>query len=72
MRVSIKRDWLVIAEPNDPHTVHVVPRNDLVEHDDIGIDCICGPRTEHLTANDGCDAWLVTHHSLDGRELRES
>ncbi len=34
-------------------------------------DCPCGPLTIPITAEDGSLGWLVTHHSLDGRELRE-
>ena len=30
-------------------------------------DCPCGPHLEHV----GLNAWLVTHHSLDGREKQE-
>jgi hypothetical protein len=47
-------------------TVHVVPINDLVEHEDD--DCVCGPAVEFVPPN----GWLVTHHSLDGRELHEA
>ncbi len=64
--------WLAIAEPHDPHTVHVIPLDDLTEHDDMGTDCVCGPSLEFVgKAGDGSDAWLVTHHSLDGREQHE-
>lgn len=31
------------------------------------LDCPCGPRTEHVPPN----GWLISHHSLDGRERRE-
>ncbi len=33
--------------------------------------CPCGTRTEPVPADDGSMGWLVTHHSLDGRELTE-
>lgn len=53
--------------------VHVFPVNDLVEHDTDELpgepfndECVCGPDVE--PAGDG---WLVTHHSLDGREQHE-
>lgn len=49
-------------------TRHVVPIADLVEHEDV--DCVCGPTTEPVFREDGSNAWLVTHHSLDGREAR--
>ena len=53
-------------------TAHVVPINDLIEHDSSGgQDCVCGPTTEPVKAEGGSTGWLVTHHSLDGRELRE-
>lgn len=51
-----------------PDTVHVVPNNDLVDHEDEG--CVCGPTTEHVPTEHG-DAWVVVHHSLDGRERHE-
>lgn len=34
-------------------------------------DCPCGPRTEPVPADNGSVDWLITHHSLDGRELLE-
>ena len=53
-------------------TIHVYPVDDLVEHNTSGEeDCICGPETEPVEAEDGSIGWLVTHHSLDGRELSE-
>jgi hypothetical protein len=53
-------------------TVHCIPVNDLVEHDTTGEhDCACGPDTEHVPNPDRPDGWLVTHHSLDGRERSE-
>lgn len=52
-------------------TVHVYPVNDLVEHDTNGGDCPCGPTTEPVMREDGSNGWLVTHHSLDGREKKE-
>lgn len=63
-----------VAAPDDdgdPNTFHVVPINDLVEHDTTGGDCVCGPTTEPVVREDGTIGWVVTHHSLDGRELRE-
>jgi hypothetical protein len=52
-------------------TVHVVPVNDLVEHDTDGPDCVCGPTVEPVDRDDGSLGWLVVHHSLDGRERAE-
>jgi hypothetical protein len=52
---------------------HVVPVNDLIEHDSSGErDCICGPETVPVERDDGSMGWLVSHHSLDGRELHEA
>lgn len=50
-------------------TVHVEPINDLIEHEDH--DCPCGPDVEAVFRGDGSNGWLITHHSLDGRELNE-
>jgi hypothetical protein len=51
--------------------IHVYPSRDLVEHDTDGGDCICGPDTEAVMRDDGSNGWLVSHHSLDGREKNE-
>lgn len=53
-------------------TVHVLPVGDLIEHDDEGTDCPCGPDTEAVFREDGSNGWLITHHSLDGRERLEA
>lgn len=50
-------------------TLHVQPVADLIEHQDD--DCPCGPRVEPVFRADGSNGWLITHHSLDGRELSE-
>lgn len=52
-------------------TVHAVPVNDLIEHDNTGEACICGPDVEAVFRDDGTNGWLITHHSLDGREQHE-
>lgn len=52
-------------------TVHVIPVDDLIEHDTSGDDCVCGPDHELVPTSDG-DGWLVIHNSLDGRELHET
>ncbi len=46
--------------------IHVVPIDDLREHDDVGHGCWCAPRIEY----NGEDI-VVVHHSMDGRELVE-
>jgi hypothetical protein len=52
--------------------VHVVPLADLIEHEAHADACVCGPRTEFVEDDDGqAVGMLVTHASLDGRELRE-
>jgi hypothetical protein len=51
--------------------VHVYPTADVVEHNTDSEDCICGPDVEAVFRDDGTNGWLITHHSLDGRELKE-
>ena len=41
---------------------HIIPLNDLKEHEDIS--CKCNPRTEILEDGD----ILIIHNSYDGRE----
>jgi hypothetical protein len=53
-------------------TEHVYPVGDLIDHLTDGQDCPCGPTTEPVPREDGSIGWLVIHHSLDGREHRES
>lgn len=50
--------------------VHVAPMMDMVDHE-LNENCVCIPSVEHLVANDSGDAYLYTHHSLDGREASE-
>ncbi len=52
-------------------TLHVVPVDDLIDHDTSGDDCPCGPRTEPVFRDDGTNGWLIRHTSLDGREQQE-
>ena len=49
-------------------TVHVLPINDLIEHEEEGDNCPCGPTVEPVKRADGSMGWLLVHHSLDGRE----
>lgn len=51
--------------------LHIVPLNDLVEHDTEG-DCVCVPEARPVTREDGSVGWMVVHHSLDGREASET
>ena len=54
----------------------VVPLEDAVGHTNTGEttdeDCVCGPTWSPVEQGDGAVAWVLTHHSLDGRELREA
>lgn len=52
-----------------PNEVHVVPHNDLIEH--TPDECTCGPTLEPIKRDDGSYAWLLIHHSIDGREKSE-
>jgi hypothetical protein len=46
-------------------SIHVLPRNDLIEHERPGDDCVCGPDVKF--AEDGIV--VIVHHALDGRKL---
>lgn len=53
-------------------TLHVVPVDDLIEHDTSGQeDCACGPMSRPVKREDGSVGWVIVHSSLDGRELNE-
>ncbi|ANA86344.1 hypothetical protein BH762_gp001 [Gordonia phage OneUp] len=52
------------------NSVHVIPDLDIIEHDQSD-DCVCGPAVEPVPLATGGMSWLVTHHSLDGREADE-
>ena len=52
-------------------TVHVYPESDLIDHDTESDECPCGPEFEAVPRADGSFGWLLTHHSLDGREAKE-
>lgn len=58
--------WLTCEDPNTSDTYHVRPIDDLVPHEPE--DCACGVTTEAVPRDDGSYGWVVTHHSLDGRE----
>lgn len=63
--------WLVL-ESAERMSVNVLPIEDVVRHDeDDG--CICGPDVQYVDV-DGTAfrVPMITHHSLDGRELIES
>lgn len=60
-----------MSEGGQVSTLHVLPLGDLIEHEDVGEDCPCGPRVEPVPRPDGSFGWMVVHHSLDGRERSE-
>lgn len=49
--------------------LHIVPRDDLVEHD-TNLDCICHPKVELVPSPSGSMMQVVIHSSLDGRETK--
>jgi hypothetical protein len=52
--------------------VHILPVNDLIEHEDEGDDCPCGVTSEPVKDDEnGSVGWLIVHNSLDGREWHE-
>ena len=52
-------------------TWHVYPVEDQIAHVTDSDECPCGPQTMPEKCEDGSVAWVLVHHSLDGRELRE-
>lgn len=62
------KEWLSIYDSETAES-HVMPIDDDVPHVE-GAGCICGPTPELIPRPNG-DAWLYTHHSLDGREQTE-
>lgn len=51
-------------------TWHVYPLGDGIDHDTETDECVCGPLSEPVPREDGSMGWLLTHHSLDGREMK--
>jgi len=49
--------------------VHIVPEDDLVQHD-LNRDCVCGPTIERFLRADGTVGGLALHHAL-GLEVDE-
>lgn len=52
-------------------SIYVLPSADLIAHEEVGEDCPCGPTVEPVEREDGSCGWVIVHHSLDGREVRE-
>jgi hypothetical protein len=50
--------------------VNVVPVDDLIGHEDSD-ECPCGPELQPVERDDGTIGWILSHHSLDGREKDE-
>lgn len=65
------KPWACHTEGEDPY--HVWPLDDLIEHDtqDNDGNCACGPTVEPVEGDNGYIGWVITHHSLDGREQHE-
>ena len=61
--------WETATTDGGQH-VHILPLADVIAHDETD-DCVCGPTTEPVTRTDGSISWVLTHHSLDGREANE-
>lgn len=56
----------------DNNNYHVIPVNDLIEHDTSGEqECVCIPEVIPVMRDDGSNGWVIVHHSLDGREAYE-
>lgn len=47
-----------------PGIVHVVPVDDIIDHNLDSADCVCGPRVRQRE-----QGTVIVHASLDGREL---
>lgn len=60
--------WLTQQTADD--TVHTIPLDDQIIHDHSA-DCPCGPTAAPSPMPEGRTGWIVTHHSLDGREASE-
>ncbi|SDW33374.1 hypothetical protein SAMN04487912_102365 [Arthrobacter sp. cf158] len=65
------KPWACHTEGSDPY--HVWPLDDLIKHDtnDDDGNCACGPTVTPVEGDNGYIGWVITHHSLDGRELHE-
>ena len=59
--------WCVDDDVQSDNTLHVWPLDDSVTHELDGTRCVCLPALEEQANG----VVMVTHHSLDGRELSE-
>jgi hypothetical protein len=60
--------WLTQQTADD--VVHAIPLDDEIVHDHADT-CPCGPTARPTPMRGDATGWIVTHHSLDGRELDE-
>jgi len=51
--------------------LHVVPVNDMFDHNDNADVCVCGPEVVPIEREDGIVVFQIIHNSFDGRELHE-
>lgn len=54
----------------DLNSCHIVPIADAIDHSPSDA-CVCGPTADPVNRKDGSIGWVLTHHSLDGREHHE-
>jgi hypothetical protein len=47
-------------------TFHVVPTDDLLEHEEVADQCVCGPHVEFFPRGK-----VIVHHALDGRNAAD-
>jgi len=50
--------------------IHILPINDLYEHDENGFECLCGPDVKYRIHNE-TDCIFVIHNAWDGRKMME-
>lgn len=55
----------------NPDYIHVMPVNDLIEHEQVDDLCVCGPAVKPVQRDDGSYRWVIVHNSLDNREASE-
>jgi len=51
--------------------IHVLPINDLKEHDEESDQCWCNPRVEIGDSEGLYEMPIIIHNSADGREITE-
>lgn len=48
-------------------TIHVIPTDDIISHENETEDCVCGVTVVPVLDDNGCCSWLIQHNALDGR-----